>query len=207
MTKLKICGLSREEDISYVNELKPYYIGFVFAKSKRQVSYLKATLLKSRLNKDIKAVGVFVNEDIELISSLAKNNVIDIVQLHGDEDNAYIKKLKNILSIPVIKAIRVWSKEDIVNSNKFTHADYLLFDKGSSGSYGGLGETFDWTLFNNLTIKKPFFLAGGISAHNCKRAVTTVRPYAIDCSSGVETNGFKSKNKITNIMKIMEELQ
>ena len=199
MTKIKICGLTREEDINIVNDYLPDYIGFVFAKSKRQLSLSQAKHLKSLLNPAIQAVGVFVNEPIDNLLEYEKEKVIDIVQLHGDEDSAYIQELKTKIKLPIIKAIRVQQESDI--SQNF-NVDYLLFDKYLEGAYGGGGESFDWQTIRDMT--RPYFLAGGINLDNIHAAIQKA-PYAIDVSSGVETNGIKDKDKIRQIISIIRD--
>lgn len=194
MTRIKICGLFRPEDIEYVNDALPDYIGFVFAKSRRQVTTEQAEKLRSSLNKEIQAVGVFVNEPIENVIQLLKNRVIDIAQLHGDEDEAYIKQLKAEMACPIIKVIRVECADDISKAQN-TPADYLLLDHGK----GGTGEAFDWSMASEC--KKPFFLAGGIHTQNVERALEQLKPFAIDLSSGVETDGVKDKDKIMEIVR------
>jgi phosphoribosylanthranilate isomerase len=196
-TKLKICGLKREEDILMVNEIKPEYIGFVFAKSKRQVNLEKALFLKSKLDKMIKSVGVFVNEPIENVVKTVKSKAIDIVQLHGDEDSSYILKLKREVNIPIIKAIKV--NKDFRNIVEFNDAEYLLIDSG-----GGSGKTFDWSL--DLKFNKPLFIAGGISLANIEEAYKRFKPYAFDLSSSVETNGYKDLKKMKEISFKLEQL-
>lgn len=194
--KIKFCGLFREEDIEYVNKLNPDYIGFVFAKSKRQITEEKAIDLKNKLNSNIKAVGVFVDEDIEKIIDLLSNGVIDIAQLHGNEREKDIKTIKNKSKKQVIKAIRVTSSEDI-ESWKNSCADFLLLDNGQ-----GTGKTFDWNNIKNLN--RAFFLAGGLSIDNIKEAMEKVSPMAIDISSGIESNGVKDYEKMKEVMKILE---
>ncbi len=197
MTKIKICGLTRTIDIEYVNKACPDYIGFVFAKSKRRVTVHQANELKSILRPNIQAVGVFVNEDIDNIIYLCNQNIIDIVQLHGDEDEEYLKQLKRSISNPVIRAIRVKKSEDITSSQSID-ADYLLLDAFKKDEYGGSGETFDWNIIQE--VNKPYFLAGGINSQNVVQAITNLKPYAIDISSGVETDGYKDKEKIIDII-------
>lgn len=199
--KIKICGLRRQEDISYVNEFMPDYIGFVFAKSKRQVSKESARTLKENLNPKIEAVGVFVNEDIDVVSEIANEKIIDIIQLHGDEDNNYIKNLRKLTNSKIIKALRIKDEKDLLIPS--LDVDYLLLDAWDKDQYGGSGKTFDWTLIKNLN--KPFFLAGGISELNLKEAIETANPYAIDISSSVETDGFKDRDKIKKIIQIIKE--
>ncbi|MBM6817748.1 MULTISPECIES: phosphoribosylanthranilate isomerase [Clostridia] len=194
--KIKFCGLFREEDIEYVNKLNPDYIGFVFAKSKRQITKEKAIGLKNKLKSNIKVVGVFVDEDIEKIIDLLSNGVIDIAQLHGNEREEDIKNIKNKSKKQVIKAIRVTTSEDI-ESWKNSCADFLLLDNGQ-----GTGKTFDWNNIKNLN--RPFFLAGGLSIDNIKEAIEKVSPMAIDISSGIESNGVKDYEKMKEVMKILE---
>ncbi len=197
MTKIKICGLSRTEDIEFVNEALPDYIGFVFAKSKRQLTFEKAKQLKAMLNPKIKAVGVFVNEPIDNIIILCKLNVIDIIQLHGEEDAEYIKKLSISLQNPIIKAARVKSENDIVRAEEY-NTDYILLDAYKEGEYGGSGNSFDWEMIHH--VQKPFFLAGGVNPQNVIEAIKAAKPYGIDVSSGVETDGIKDRNKIMDII-------
>lgn len=200
MSKIKICGLKRQEDISMVNELSPDYIGFVFAKSSRQVTGMQAEELKNQLLPSIKAVGVFVNEEQEKILHLCERGIIDLVQLHGDETQAYIQELKNLISCPVIKAVRVQSSEQISRAEELP-CDYLLLDTYTKGQYGGSGQVFDRTLIPQLT--KPFFLAGGLTADNVAASIKECQkcaPYAVDVSSAVETDGVKDRQKAADFI-------
>ena len=199
MSMVKICGLSRECDIDYVNSSKPDYIGFVFSNSKRRVTPKQAEKLKLKLSSGIKAVGVFVNEPLELIADLCRQNIIDVVQLHGDEDNDYISKVKSITGKSVIKAVRVQSTQQILQAEAL-NCDCLLLDTYKKSTYGGVGESFNWQLIPTA-LKKPFFLAGGLNTENVETAIKTVRPYCVDVSSGVETDGFKDEKKIRNIIE------
>jgi phosphoribosylanthranilate isomerase len=201
MTKLKICGLTQQQDIDIVNSILPDYIGFVFAESKRRVTTTQASAMKERLDSRIKAVAVFVNAGIDEIAELVHHGVIDLVQLHGDEDEAYIKALKRRIDSPIIKAIRVRNMQDILASERLP-CDYLLLDAYKADAYGGTGTSFDYTLIPML--RKPFFLAGGLNAGNIKQALE-VRPYCLDISSGVETNGVKDPKKIKDIIRIIRE--
>lgn len=190
MTKIKICGLTRPCDIEAVNELDVDYIGFVFAKkSRRFVDAESAAALKRLLRSDIAAVGVFVDEPCETAAKLLDDGVIDIAQLHGSEDEQYIKRLQMMTGKPVIKAFRIEEKQDIVNA-KNSSADMVLLDAGC----GGTGTTFDWELIRD--IERPYFLAGGLDITNIKKAVGDLGPYAVDVSSGVETGGYKDKMKM-----------
>ncbi len=162
-TKIKICGLTRLEDIEAVNKYKPDYVGFVFASSKRFVNDSKVKELKAMLSNDIQAVGVFVNDVIEHIANLCEENIIDIIQLHGDEDESYINKLKKVTNKPIIKAIRVKNEDDI-NKGINISSNYILLDAYSENAYGGTGISID----NNLLPAnyRPYFLAGGIDSSN-----------------------------------------
>lgn len=197
MSKIKICGLTRPQDIEAVNLILPDYVGFVFAHSKRQVSDDAAKSLKSHLNPFIKAAGVFVNDDIEHIEHLCNLNIIDIVQLHGDENEEYIKKLRKYIPNKIIKAVRVRNSNDIKMANEFS-SDYLLFDAYHEKQYGGSGITFDWSLISKMS--KTYFLAGGINIKNILDAQNLCSPYCMDVSSGVETDGLKDKEKIIKIV-------
>ena len=189
MSKIKLCGLSRKCDIEWANALKPEYIGFVFwSKSKRNVPPEKAKELKDLLSPDIKAVGVFVDEPIENVAELLNDNIIDIAQLHGGEDEEYIKKLRMLSGKPIIKAFLLKSDIDAERAEKST-ADYILVDSGT-----GTGKSFDWELLKNIS--RPYFLAGGLCCENISQAITALDPYAVDVSSGIETNGCKDKNKM-----------
>ena len=189
MTKIKFCGLTRPCDIEAANEIKPDYIGFVFApNSKRRVSYKQAVDLKNLLDKSIKAVGVFLDEDIEQVISLLNLGIIDAAQLHGNESVEYITRIQKETGKPVIKAFQIHSKGDVAAAEK-TLADYIILDAGT-----GEGKTFDWTLVESF--KKPFFLAGGLHPGNVKTAMLQLHPYALDVSTGIETDGLKDKQKM-----------
>ena len=192
--KIKICGLFRDCDIDYVNEAKPDFIGFVFAKSRRQVSAGQAEALRNRLSSGITSVGVFVNEPLASVAKLLDAGVIEIAQLHGGENEEYIQELKARTQKPVIKALRVSSHADIEAAQR-TAADYLLLDNGT----GGTGARFDWSVVG--TVAKPFFLAGGLNADNIEQAIAATHPYAADLSSGVETAGVKDRDKILEIVR------
>lgn len=194
MTKVKICGLQRVEDVDYVNEVTPDYVGFVFAESKRKITKENAKKLRELLDKRIDVVGVFVNETVENITEIVAENIVDIVQLHGDEDKAYIANLKKLIpSIPIIKAIRVSVDVDIRKTENMD-VNYFLFDTYTSDQYGGSGKCFDWKLLSNVS--KPYFLAGGLTADNVQIAINMCNPYAVDVSSYVETEGYKDKEKL-----------
>lgn len=194
MTKIKLCGLRRSEDILAANELKPDYIGFVFAKkSRRYVSPSEAYRLKSMLVPGIEAVGVFVDESVDTVYEYLSRGIIDIAQLHGHEDDDYIRKLKALTDKPVIKALKVESKEDIEVANQSV-ADMVLLDGGA-----GDGKTWEWSLIK--CIKRPYFLAGGLDVSNIEEAVNVLKPYAVDVSSGIETDGVKDPDKMKRFVE------
>lgn len=190
MTKIKLCGLTQPEDIAAANALLPEYIGFVFAaKSKRAVSREMAAALKAQLLPQIQAVGVFVNEAPEVVAGLLNTGIIDIAQLHGQEDTAYIARLRSLTHTLIWQAFRIESTEDISRANA-SPADLVLLDHGA----GGTGERFDWTLLHGMA--RPFVLAGGLTSQNAAEAIAQARPYAVDASSGCETNGVKDPAKM-----------
>ena len=195
MTKVKICGLSRKEDIAYVNAFKPDFIGFVFyEKSKRAVTMETALELKGLLDRSIKTVGVFVNAAPSFIAELAALGAADLIQLHGDEDAEYCKKLRLLTDAPLMKAVRVRSKESLVGLEKYP-VDYFLFDTYQAGVYGGTGQRFEVELGEE--IPKPFFIAGGLDAGNVADVIKQNKPFAVDVSGGVETDGRKDPEKIS----------
>ncbi len=198
MTYIKMCGLTRKCDIKAVNEIKPEYIGFVFwEKSKRYISPEKAFELKKLLDKNIKAVGVFVDESIEKVAELLENDIIDIAQLHGHENEDYIKNLREMTDKPVIQAFRIRSSSDMEKAVNST-ADMILLDAGM-----GDGKIFDWSLIKD--IKRPYFLAGGLNCDNIAQAVKTLQPYAVDVSSGIETDGLKDMKKMAEFSAIVRK--
>lgn len=189
-TKIKMCGLTRPEDIRAANMIMPEYIGFVFApKSSRYVSPEKARSLKRLLSPDILAVGVFVRERPEVIAGLLNAGVIEMAQLHGGEPELEIRMLRELTGKPVIKAFRIESVRDTILAET-SSADYVLLDSGS----GGTGTAFDWSLIQH--VERPYFLAGGLSPENAAQAVDLLHPYGVDVSSGIETNGTKDRKKM-----------
>lgn len=198
MTRVKVCGLSRPQDIDAANAARPDYIGLVFAPSRRQVTPEQARALKKRLHPGILCVGVFVDADPTDIAALAREGTIDMAQLHGDEGVAYIERLREQASCPIIKAVRVGAAADILEAQKLS-CDFLLLDGGAGGGTG-----FDWSVIPRL--RKPFFLAGGIGSHNAAEAVAAARPYALDASSSLETGGTKDAAKITQFVSLVRGL-
>lgn len=217
--KVKMCGISKVETIPAVVEAKPDYMGLVFAPSKRQVTVDQAKTLVEELhrgyaqkygsdtehdkNDTIKTVGVFVNETVDNLVTIANEANLDAVQLHGDEDEAFIQSLKERTNVEVWKAVQIRSAADVekwIDSS----ADMLLFDAYHKDERGGTGEVFDWSSLD--AFERPFMLAGGIDSTNVARAIRTVRPYGIDISSGIETNGVKDDEKITAFTKIVKSI-
>ena len=202
MTKVKICGLTRIEDIECANRVQPDFIGMVFyAKSKRAVTAEQAATLKAKLAPHIKAVGVFVNAEIGYIEKLANLRVIDLIQLHGDEDGLYIQELRKKVFIPIIKAIRVRSEESLQGLEAYP-VDYFLFDTYKAGHYGGTGERFNLEL-ESIHIPKPYFMAGGLDVSNIAEVIgANPKSFAVDVSGGVEDSvtGLKDPQKMADFV-------
>lgn len=200
MTKIKLCGLSRVCDIEYANELLPDYIGFVFwRKSRRFVDVNKAKEFKNMLDKRIRAVGVFVDEAEQTVAELLDNGIIDIAQLHGQEDNSYISRLRGLTDKPIFKAFTVKSIKDI-KAAEDSLADMVLLDCGK-----GEGMTFDWGLAQ--TMKRPYFLAGGLGCNNILSAVSGLKPWGVDVSSGIETMGLNDCEKMKEFIRIVKNAE
>ncbi|MDR3288578.1 MAG: phosphoribosylanthranilate isomerase [Peptococcaceae bacterium] len=193
MARIKICGLFRARDIDFANEAEPDYVGFVFAPSRRQITAAAAAGFREKLKSGVVPVGVFVNAAIQEIVSLFQNGVIEIAQLHGEEDAVYIEALKQRCSVPVIKAVRVETVQSAPRAEQLP-ADYLLLDNGAGGS----GQTFNWDLIGK--VETPYFMAGGIHARNIDGALS-LNPYAIDVSSGAETQGMKDLDKMIALVR------
>lgn len=202
MKKIKICGLRREEDIHYVNQEVPDYIGFVFAKSKRQITIKQAGELRSMLKEAIIPVGVFVNEPIDNILHAVKCGAISMIQLHGDETEQTIRSLKQNTDIPIVKAIRVQSRDDIRLADELP-CDYLLLDTYQTGAYGGTGKMFSWELIPDR-LSHPYFLAGGLNENNIRLA-NSLACYGFDVSGGVETDGSKDYEKIKSVISAVRK--
>lgn len=193
MTKIKLCGLSRPCDIQAANRLRPEYIGFVFApNSRRYVTTEQAAELSAQLAPGIQAVGVFVDAPPETVAALLNRGVIDLAQLHGTEDEAYLGRLRALTDKPVIQAFRIRSEADCLAARK-SSADYVLLDSGA-----GTGKAFDWSLIRELG--RPYFLAGGLGPENAAASVRLLRPYAVDVSSGIETEGKKDPQKMADFV-------
>ena len=226
MVKVKFCGIRRKEDIEAVKQLQPDFAGFVFAKSKRQITKEQAVALKELLDPGIKTVAVLVNMPVEEAAALANTGIADLLQLHGDEDAAYIAKLKILTGAKIIKAIRlrngdlpvqgngkgVEERGCTVNAGLLTEAalaDFYLFDTFLPDTYGGTGKTFSLSLLKGMRIDKPFFLAGGLDADNVAELIRQVQKdatllpnfYGVDVSGGIETDGVKDPIKMEAFIK------
>ncbi|MCR5669920.1 MAG: phosphoribosylanthranilate isomerase [Butyrivibrio sp.] len=196
--RVKFCGLTKAEDIATANELEPDYVGFVFyKKSKRYLSPEKALELRQRLSEKIKVVGVFVDEELDTVAKLLEENVIDIAQLHGAEDEEYIASLKSLSKKPVIKAFCIKEKADLDKAEN-SGADGILLDAGM-----GDGILFNWELLKGFI--RPYFLAGGLDCENV-RAAAGLKPFAVDVSSGIETDNRKDPEKMRRFMKAVREI-
>lgn len=200
--KIKLCGMFRDCDIDYANEAKPDYVGFIlgFTKSHRNIDAETARRLRSRLDTGIKAVGVFVNSPETTCAEYANCGIIDVIQLHGDEDAVFIRRLRELTGAPIIKAAKIRTPEDIGRVQALG-ADYVLLDNGT-----GTGEMFDHSLLDGAEIHQPFFLAGGLTPENLRWAAESVRPYCVDLSSGVETDRLKDREKMLEAVRVIREL-
>ena len=192
MTKIKFCGLRTLEDIDAANKILPEYVGFVFApKSKRYVAPAQANKLRNALDKKIAAVGVFVDENVSTVAELLNAGTIDAAQLHGNETDDYIKNLRGLTGKPIIKAFQA----DNIAAAESSSADYVLLDGGAGG-----GKVFDWTQIN---LRREYFLAGGLTVDNVGAAIELLHPFAVDVSSGIETDGHKDFNKMATFAEVV----
>ncbi len=214
MQKIKLCGMMKPCDIEYANRVKPDFVGFIFANTRRKISAAQAKQFREALDAEIPAVGVFVNEDISVITSLVQNGCIDLIQLHSEEDADYIRRLREVCDVPVIKAVKVQTVEQIRQAAALP-VDYLLLDTYRKGVLGGTGEAFDWELLREAKIVagdtaegelfgKPYFLAGGLHAGNLREAAA-LGSYGLDVSSGIETDGSKDFTKMVEVMELVRK--
>jgi phosphoribosylanthranilate isomerase len=201
MTRIKICGLRRQEDIFAVNQAMPDYCGFIIEvpKSRRSVSRDQVRGLVKDLRPEIQPVGVFVNAPVELAAELLEEGTIALAQLHGQEDESYIRRLRELTGKPLIQAFSVGCAEDVQRALAST-ADEILLDQGG----GGTGKPFDWKLVPELP--RRFFLAGGLGTENLEAAIRQLHPCAVDLSSGVETDGFKDPAKIRQAVELVRSI-
>lgn len=189
MTKIKLCGLTRPEDITAANVLEPDFVGFVFApKSRRCVTAEQSKALRNHLLPSIQAVGVFVDEEPERVADLLEEGIIDLAQLHGGEDEDYLKRLRALTEKPIIQAFPIKTPKDLERAQA-SSADNILLDSGA-----GTGIPFDWTLLKNF--RRPYLLAGGLGPDNVAQAIGFLHPWGVDVSSGIETGGMKDFHKM-----------
>lgn len=198
---VKMCGIRRMQDVLYANEVQPDYIGFIFAKSKRYIKPQDAAILQKQLDPSIKTVGVFVNEPVDSMFNTAKIVGLDVLQLHGDETEKEIKKIREKSSLEIWKAVRVQTVEDIIKAEELS-IDRLLLDSFSKEAYGGTGKVMDIALIEQAKITKPYLIAGGLHRDNLQEIIQRLHPQGIDISSGIETDGYKDLEKMKEIMKI-----
>lgn len=208
--KIKLCGMMRNCDIVYANEAMPDYVGFIFADTRRKVTASQAEEMKSLLHRDIRAVGVFVDADPAYVTGLSGRGIIDVIQLHGHEDTEYIRKIREMSDCPVIKAVKVTDEKDIIRAAELD-VDYLLLDAYRKGIPGGTGEQFDWDIIERVRDReqtsicgKPFFLAGGINLYNLSEAAA-VGAYGLDISTGIETDGYKDREKMIEAVRLIRQ--
>lgn len=189
-TRIKLCGMFRPEDVAAVNAFRPDFVGFVvdFPRSHRSVAASDLPILSSQVDKGIKRVGVFVDEPVETVADLYGQGAIDVAQLHGHEDETYIAALRALCDVPIIQAFRVRTKADVARAEA-SGADVVLLDNGQ-----GTGEAFDWSLV--CDVSRPFILAGGLGPRNVADAIAATRPWGVDMSSGIETDGLKDPAKM-----------
>ena len=189
MTRIKMCGLRRAEDIAAANEIRPEYIGFVFFPgSRRYIPLETAAVLRERVDPGIQTVGVFVDEEPETIARMLREGIIDLAQLHGHENEAYVMRMRELTDRPIIQAFRIRNEADAKTASA-SSAEHILLDAGA-----GDGRVFDWRLLSGIT--RPYFLAGGLNPENVSGAVRDLHPWAVDVSSGIETDGWKNIGKM-----------
>ncbi len=200
MTKIKLCGMTCPEDIQTANLLMPDYIGFVLSPvSRRYISSSQAAALKKLLSPQIAAVGVFVREEVETVAELLNRGVLDAAQLHGGEDTLYLARLRALTDRPILQAFRVHGPEALDAALR-SPADMILLDSGA-----GSGKRFNWDLL--LTFPRPYFLAGGLTPENAADAVSALHPYALDVSSGIETDGKKDPAKMKAFVETIRNMK
>jgi phosphoribosylanthranilate isomerase len=204
--KIKICGIKRPEDVSYVNLFQPDFAGFILASGYRRTVLIEdAKFFIAKMDKNIKKVGVFVNQPLDMVAEIAKYTGIDIIQLHGNEDNDYIDKLRTKTDKQIWNVFKVKDVEEIKKAEK-SNADMILLDTYSPDADGGTGKKVNLEIVSKANLSRDFILAGGLDSSNIEEAVKSVNPYAVDISSGVETDGIKDAGKIADIIKKIREI-
>jgi phosphoribosylanthranilate isomerase len=200
-TKIKICGLSRAEDARYANICRPDYVGFIFAPSRRRIGCERARELRKALNPEITCVGVFVNENVQKVALLCKAGTIDMVQLHGDEDEEYIRTLRDMVNAPIIKTVHVGEELILPDATP----NYFLFDTLTADVRGGSGKTFRWDAVKGY--RGDYFLAGGLNNSNVEAAIQMLNPFCVDVSTGVETDGRKDVGKMSELVRKVRSMK
>ncbi len=201
--KIKFCGIRRKEDVEFCNALLPEYMGMILSSGfKRTISAEFAAELARQKNAAVKAVGVFVNETPEQIMNIANKTCIDIIQLHGDETAETVCEIKRLTGLPIWKAVRVRNEQDIRAAEKLG-ADRLILEGFAPGKIGGEGIKADWELLLATKPQIPFFLAGGLTPENIKEGIAAVKPFGVDISGGIETDGVKDFEKMRKIVNIV----
>ena len=196
MTKIKICGLRRPEDVNMMNRLKPDYVGFILAEGRRRtISPETAQSLHAGLDPSIASVGVFVNQEPDRILELAGKGIFEAIQLHGQEGPETVRYLKERCGLPIFKALSVRDGSE-ADEWQESGVDYLLLDNG----IGGTGETFDWSCYGRIPKNIPLWIAGGLNEDNVPEVLTGLAPYGIDVSGGVETDGYKDEKKAARLI-------
>ncbi len=202
MVGVKICGIRSMKDVEILNEYLPEYAGFVFAESRRRVTAAEAAELSCRLDPSVKKVGVFVNHPLEGMLMIYKKASLDVIQLHGDETPMQIARIRTHLpqNVEIWKAVRVKDAGSLAGLRGYG-ADRYVADAYVEGEYGGSGRSFNWALVSGSNM----ILAGGLNPENIEQALDLVRPFAVDVSSGVETDGSKDKEKIREFIRVARD--
>ena len=205
--EIKICGINTKESAIASHGAK--YIGFVFCADSPR--FIRPDVVKGiipYLSMSQKKVGLFVNEKIDLIKKITLDLELDMIQLHGDEDESFIRKLKLLTNRKIIKAVPIKTVKDIKISEEFKNfCDMILFDTKTNNQFGGTGTSFDWELLKNFKTSKKWMLAGGLNINNIKEALKAAKPDIVDISSGVEKErGVKCEEKIRNFIKYVGKI-
>jgi len=206
MTKIKICGIKREDEVELINQYPVSYAGFIFAKSRRQVNANQCLNLSRGLRPDIKKVGVFVNAPVDEILEIVERCGLDLVQLHGDESVDDIKAI----SCPVWKTIAMKDKDSLKKIDIYKDlVAGILFETYHNQLKGGTGQTFDWTLMDQVKRAQGYqvILAGGINPDNAPKAIDYIHPHVLDLNSGLEVHGFKEAGKVKALFDNIEGLK
>jgi len=208
--KIKICGIKKVQTVKKLIDLSVNYYGLIFfEKSPRYIDLENANnLIKFSKDSKIEPVGVFVNYKLNKIQKYIDKLNLKFIQLHGNENDNYIKSIKKNNNIKIIKVINIRVQKDLEDQKNYSHADFFLFDykpNKINEMPGGNAKKFNWDLLKNSKLSKKWFISGGINRYNIKEAINLKNPYGIDVSSGVEDKpGEKSIKKITNLIKIIK---